>query len=146
MKQKLAQVLVVLAALVAVLGGCDTTPPTKDMMDAVNFGPKPDNYQEIIKDYLRNRLTDPTTAIIEFKAGPAHLYQKDTVVRDLQFGWAVCAMVNDKNTRGAYIGFYPAVYFIRNGKVVATNGGPSDGPVGGQFARRQCKELGYEAP
>ena len=146
MKQKLAQVLVVLAALAAVLGGCDTSPPTKDMMEAVNYGPKPDNYQEIIKEYLRNRLTDPTTAIVDFKAGPAHMYQKDTVVRDLQFGWAVCAMVNDKNTRGAYIGFYPAVYFIRNGKVVATNGGPSDGPVGGQFARRQCKELGYEAP
>ena len=146
MRHTLAQVLMVLAALAAVLGGCDTNPPTKEMMDAVNYGPKPDNYQEIIHDYLRNRLTDPTTAIVDFKAGPTQMYQKDAVVRDLQVGWAVCAMVNDKNTRGAYIGFYPAVYFIRNGKVVATNGGPSDGPVGGQFARRQCKELGYTAP
>ena len=145
MRQKLAQVLVA-AALAAVLGGCDTSPPTKEQMDAVNYGPKPDNYQEIIHDYLRNRLTDPTTAIVDFKAGPTQMYQKDAVVRDLQVGWAVCAMVNDKNTRGAYIGFYPAVYFIRNGKVVATNGGPTDSPVGGQFARRQCKELGYNAP
>jgi len=55
-------------------------------------------------------------------------------------------MVNDKNTRGAYSGFYPAVYFIRNGKVVASNGGPGDGPIGTQYARRQCKELGYVAP
>ena len=146
MRRTLAQVLVVLAALAAVLGGCDTSPPTKDQMDSMNYGPKPDNYQQIIHDYLRNRLTDPTTAIVDFKAGPTQLYKKDAVVRDLQFGWAVCAMVNDKNTRGAFIGFYPAVYFIRNGKVIATNGGPTDGPVGGQFARRQCKQLGYEAP
>ena len=133
-------------AMAAVLGGCDTSPPSKELRESVNYGPKPDNYQEIIRDYLRPRLTDPTAAIIDYKAGPTQFYQKDAVVRDLQFGWAVCTMVNDKNTRGAYTGFYPAVYFIRNGKVVASNGGPGDGPVGTQFARRQCKELGYNVP
>jgi hypothetical protein len=146
MRRTLAQVLVVLATSAVGLGGCDTSPPSKDEMDAVNYGPKPDNYQEIIRDYLRPRLTDPTAAIIDYKAGPTQMYQKDAVVRDLQFGWAVCAMVNDKNTRGAFTGFYPAVYFIRNGKVVASNGGPGDGPVGTQFARRQCEKLGYKAP
>jgi len=148
MQHTLAQVLVftMATAMAALLGGCDTSPPTKEQMEAVNYGPKPDNYQQIVHDYLRNRLTDPTAAIIDFKAGPTQMYQKDAVVRDLQFGWAVCAMVNDKNTRGAYTGFYPAVYFIRNGKVVASNGGPGDGPVGTQFARRQCKELGYAVP
>jgi len=136
----------VLTALAIALGGCDTTPPTKEEKESVNYGPKPDNYQDIVRDFLRPRLTDPIAAIIDYKAGPTQMYQKDAVVRDLQFGWAVCAMVNDKNTRGAYTGFYPAVYFIRDGKVVASNGGPGDGPVGTQFARRQCKELGYNAP
>ena len=135
-----------LGAATVLLGGCDTSPPTREQTESVNYGPKPDNYQQIVRDYLRNRLTDPTAAILDFKAGPTQMYQKDAVVRDLQFGWAVCAMVNDKNTRGAYTGFYPAVYFIRNGKVVASNGGPGDGPVGTQFARRQCKELGYAVP
>ena len=135
-----------LAAMALSIGGCDTSPPTKEEMESVNYGPKPDNYQQIIQDYLRNRLTDPTAAILDYKAGPTQLYQKDAVLRDLQFGWAVCVMVNDKNNRGAYTGFYPAVYFIRNGKVVAANGGPGDGPIGTQFARRQCKQLGYEAP
>src|SRR3970040_782890 len=112
MQHTLAQVLVftMATAMAALLGGCDTSPPTKEQMEAVNYGPKPDNYQQIVHDYLRNRLTDPTAAIIDFKAGPTQMYQKDAVVRDLQFGWAVCAMVNDKNTRGAYTGFYPAVY------------------------------------
>jgi len=145
MRHKLAQALV-LTALAVALGGCDTSPPSKEQRESVNYGPKPDNYQDIIRDYVRPRLTDPTAAIIDYKAGPNQMYQKDAVVREPQFGWAVCAMVNDKNTRGAYTGFYPAVYFIRDGKVVASNGGPGDGPVGTQFARRQCKELGYNAP
>jgi hypothetical protein len=135
-----------LAAMAILLGGCDTSPPTKEQIESVNYGPKPDDYQQIVRDYLRNRLTDPTAAIIDFKAGPTHLYQKSAVGRDVQFGWAVCTMVNDKNTYGAYTGFYPAVYFIRNDKVVAFNGGPGDGPVGTQFATRQCKELGYVVP
>ena len=146
MQRTLAQTLMVLTALAIALGGCDTTPPTKEEKESVNYGPKPDNYQDIVRDFLRPRLTDPIAAIIDYKAGPTQMYQKDAVVRDLQFGWAVCAMVNDKNTRGAYTGFYPAVYFIRDGKVVASNGGPGDGPVGTQFARRQCKELGYDVP
>ena len=148
MQRTFAQVLAftLAIAMAAVLGGCDTSPPTKEQRESVNYGPKPDDYQRIIRDYLRNRLTDPTAAIIDFKAGPTQLYQKDAAFRDLQFGWAVCTMVNDKNTQGAYTGFDPAVYFIRNGKVVAANGGPGDGPIGTQFARRQCKELGYEVP
>jgi hypothetical protein len=148
MRRTLALVLAfpALVAMAVLLGGCDTSPPTKQQVSSVDYGPKPDDYQQIIRDYLRNRFTDPTAAIIDFKAGPTQMYQKDAVVRDLQFGWAVCAMVNDKNTQGAYTGFYPAVYFIRNGNVVASNGGPGDGPIGTQFARRQCKELGYEVP
>ena len=148
MQRTLAQVLAfqVLAAMALLLGGCDTSPPTKEQLESVNYGPKPDNYQQIIRDFLRNRLTDPTAAILDFKAGPTEMYQKDTFVRDLQFGWAVCVMVNDKNTRGAYEGFNPGVYYIRNGKVVAHNGGPDDGPIGAKFAREQCKKLGYEVP
>ena len=135
-----------LVAMALLIAGCDTSPPSKQLVASVDYGPKPDNYQQIIRDYLRNRLTDPTAAIIDFKAGPTQMYQKDAAFRDLQFGWAVCTMVNDKNAQGAYTGFDPAVYFIRNGKVVAANGGPGDGPIGTQFARRQCKELGYEVP
>jgi hypothetical protein len=133
-------------AMSVLLIGCSTDPPTKEDMEAANYGPKPDNYQQIVRDFLRNRLTDPTAAIIDFKAGPTQMYQKDTMIRDLQVGWAVCVMVNDKNSRGAYQGFVPAVYYIRNGKVVVHNGGPDDTLVGVQFARRQCKQLGYDAP
>jgi hypothetical protein len=148
MQRTLALFLAIIgsAAMTILLEGCSTAPPTKEEREAVNYGPKPDNIEQIVRDYLRYRLNDPTAAIIEFKAGPTQLYQKDTVIRDLQFGWAVCAMINDKNSRGAYDGFTPGVYFIRNGKVIARNGGPDDGPIGAKYARDQCKELGYAVP
>jgi len=138
--------VLVLCAAALLITGCSTKPPTKEEREAVNYGPRPDNYEQIVRDYLRNRLTDPTAALIEFKAGPTQLYQRDSVIRNLQFGWAVCVMINDKNTRGAYDGYHAGVYYIRNGKVVAANGGPDDGPIGAKFAREQCKELGYEVP
>jgi len=138
--------VLVLCAAALLITGCSTKPPTKEEREAVNYGLRPDNYEQIVRDYLRNRLTDPTAALIEFKAGPTQLYQRDSVIRDLQFGWAVCVMINDKNTRGAYDGYRAGVYYIRNGKVVAANGGPDDGPIGAKFAREQCKELGYEVP
>lgn len=138
--------ILALGAAILLATACSTRPPTKEEREAVNYGPRPDNYEQIVRDYLRNRLIDPTSALIEFKAGPTQLYQRDSVVRDLQFGWAVCVMVNDKNSRGAYDGYRAAVYFMRNGKIVAANGGPDDGLVGVKFARDQCKELGYEVP
>lgn len=146
MRNAQALAILLLPAMAILLGGCDTSPPTKEERESVNYGPKPDNYQQIIRDYLRNRLTDPTAAIIDFKAGPTHMYQKSAAGRDVQFGWAVCTMVNDKNTYGAFTGFSPAVYFIRNGKVEAANGGPGDELIGTHFATRQCKELGYVVP
>jgi hypothetical protein len=138
--------ILALGAMAVTLGGCHTNPPTQEEVKAFDYGPKPENYEQIVRDYLRYKLTDPTAAIVEFKAGPGKLVQRDTVIRDQQVGWAVCAMVNDKNTRGAYAGFRPAVYFIRHGKVVAHNGGWDDGPVGAKYAREQCKTLGYEVP
>jgi len=135
-----------LCAAALLITGCSTAPPTKEQRESVDYGPRPDNYEQIVRDYLRNRLTDPTTALVEFKAGPTQLYQRDTVVRDLQFGWAVCVLTNDKNARGAYDGYRTGVYFIRNGKVVAANGGPGDSPLGAGYARDQCKTLGYEVP
>jgi len=43
---------------------------------------------------------------------------------------------------GAYDGFYPMVFFIREGKIVAINGGEQDNIIGARFARAGCNELG----
>src|SRR5258708_14755274 len=101
-------------------------PPTQSEMAAYESGPRPDNYEKLIRDYLFNKLLDPDNAIVEFKAGPKQLFQQETALRPLQYGWGVCVWINDKNTRGAYDGPYPMVFFIRDGKIVAVNGGSPD--------------------
>lgn len=122
--------------------GCDTT-VTKAEMDTADYGPAPRNYQDEIKGYLGLRLTDPKTAIVEFRAGPQKLYNRGTPVRGEQYGWGVCVWVNDKNKAGAYDGFYPMTFVLRNEKIVAVNGGPDDANIiGAKYAREQCERLG----
>jgi hypothetical protein len=68
------------------------------------------------------------------------------VLRDRQYGWDVCVMINDKDRRGAYEGFNPMVPYIREGKVVAANGDGLERAAGVRYAHAQCRELGYEVP
>jgi hypothetical protein len=135
MKRFLPIALVLLAA-------CNTK-VTKEEMDTASYGPAPVNYQAEIRGYLSLRLTDPKAAIVEFRAGPQKLFNRGTPVRGEQYGWGVCVWVNDKNKAGAYDGFYPMSFVIREEKIVHVNGGPDDANViGAKYAREQCAQLG----
>jgi hypothetical protein len=130
-------------AATAALAACQVPPVTKQEAGAVNYGPRPAHWQEEIRSYLNLRLTDPKTALVEFRTEPRQFFQRSVGPEPQQYGWAVCVWVNDKNRQGAYDGFYPMTFFIRNEKIVAVNSGPDNfGPVGATYARRQCKELG----
>ena len=141
--QRIATILAILClgTATALTGGCKT-PPNQTEMQAYEYGPRPENYEKLIRDYLWPKLLDPGNAIVEFKAGPARLFQQDTGLRSLRYGWAVCVWINDKNTRGAYDGPYPMAFFIRDGKIVAVNGGADDNIIGWRYARKDCNELG----
>src|SRR5436190_23419486 len=112
----------------ALLAACNTK-VTKEEMDTANYGPAPLAYQAEIRSYLSLRLTDPKDAIVEFRAGPQQLYNRGTPVRGEQYGWGVCVWVNDKNRSGAYDGFYPMSFILRNEKIVAVNGGSDDANI-----------------
>ena len=131
----------VFAALIA--SGCDTSPVRQNEANMVQYGPKPNYWQDSVRSYLKLRLVDPTAAIIEFRTQPQQLYQRKVGLRDTQYGWAVCVWVNDKNREGHFDGFYPMTFFIREEKIVAVNNGPDDfGIIGATYAREQCKQLG----
>ncbi len=130
--------IVFACALAALAAGCKA-PPTQEQKSAVDYGPKPENYEAIIKEYMRTRV-NMEGVIFEFRGGPKPLYQQDTVLRPLQYGWGVCVFVHDK--RGSAFESYPMGFFIRNGVIVGTNGGPDDNLIGRKFALRDCEELG----
>lgn len=133
--------IVCIGAAAAFAGGCKS-PPTQEEMIKYDYGPRPTDYEKLIRDYLSPKLSDPTSSIIEFKAGPRELFQQDTALRPIQYGWGVCVWVNERNSRGAYEGPYPIVFFIRDAKIVAVNGGAGDNVIGWRYARTGCNELG----
>lgn len=134
--------LLPIALALSLAAGCDTT-VTKAEMQTADYGPRPLHFQQEIKSYLGLRLTDPKDAIVEFRAGPTQIYNRGTPVRGEQYGWGVCVWVNDKNKAGAYEGFYPMSFVLRNEKIVAVNGGPDDANIiGSRYAREQCERLG----
>jgi hypothetical protein len=134
MKQAWPAMLLILAACV--------TPVTKEEMATADYGPKPLAYQDEIKSYLSLRLTDAKSAVVEFRTEPKMLYQRGTPVRGEQYGWGVCVWINDKNKQGAYDGFYPMTFILRNEKIVAANGGADDNVIGATYAREQCERMG----
>ena len=134
--------LLIAVVLALVLAGCDTT-VKKSEVESVDYGPRPQHFQAAIKDYLKIRLRDPAAAVVEFRAGPQQLYQRETPLRRAQFGWALCIWVNDKNKQGAFEGFYPMTVMIRDEKIEHVNGGPDDDNlVGNRYAREHCEQLG----
>ena len=128
------------------LAGCQSQPLTREQIAALDYGPRPEDYEKTVREYLRPRLSEPNFALVEFKAGPSPLYQGETLSLQRQYGWAVCVMVNDRDPRGAYLGFYPMVVYIREGKVVAADGGGLERAAGLRYAHAQCKQLGYDVP
>ncbi|HEY7674977.1 MAG TPA: hypothetical protein VH867_07110 [Burkholderiales bacterium] len=142
--KRIATLLAILCmGFAALLGGCKTPPtPTQEEMRAFDYGPRPENHEQLIRDYLKSRLTDPLNAIVEFRAGPKELYQPKTTVRPLQYGWGVCVWITDKNTSGSYDSPYPMAFYIRDGKIVTVNGGEDDNIIGWRYARDGCNKLG----
>ena len=125
----------------ALLAACDTT-VKKEETAGLDYGPKPTRWREEIKSYLDLRLTNAKESVVEFRSEPKQLYQRDTLLRERQYGWATCVWVNEMKD-GKLSGFYPMTVFIREEKIVAVNNGPDDfSLIGSRLAREQCAQLG----
>src|SRR5215471_7090371 len=81
LSRRLAAALVMLASLAA----CQSPPLTPEEIAALDYGPRPQNYEQIVRNFLQPQMNDPTFALIEIKAGPAPLYQTDTLSRERQY-------------------------------------------------------------
>ena len=134
MKKSLLVQKSLLVLMLALLAGCDTT-VTKEETAGLDYGPKPSRWREEIKSYLDLRLSNPKESVVEFRSEPKQLYQRDTLVRERQYGWATCVWVNEMKD-GKLSGFYPMTVFMREEKIVAVNGGPDENSfVASRYAR-----------
>ena len=122
------------------LAGCETV--TKDALQEIDYGPRPTTWRKQILDYLSPRMPDARSAEISFPVPPKANYQRETLLRDRHWGWAVCVHVNENHAEGAEDP-YAVTFFFRGEKMVFVNGGPGDkNPIGSGYARTQCRDLG----
>ena len=111
MQTKIALVIVML-----LLCGCAVR--TQEEIYALDYGPYPDNYQELVKKCAFGHLIDPYSAYYEFQGLPTQQYKGAGLLADEAYGWGGVVAINAKNRLGGYAGRAYFQYIIRYGNVI----------------------------
>lgn len=96
--------------------GCVHSPGPADLASA-DYGPKPENYEETIKNVFTSKLRDPSSAQWNFGAP----YQGYAIASPIQggyvqgYGWFLDVGLNAKNGFGGYTGFQNYRLFYSHG-------------------------------
>lgn len=122
-------VLHLLPAILVVISGCVATQPTTSsskpssksiaaQVDIANadFGPYPNDYEALIKQWAATGLKDPESA----RYGRISKPRKEWMVESLKpfYGYSVCVDINAKNAYGGYTGAQKFWFMFRDGKIV----------------------------
>ena len=108
-------------ASLILLSACATSPPLTE--NEIDPGPYPSNYEDIIRQHLKQTLFDPDSLRDLSVPAPTKLLVKsnyrDFGIREGQYVYE-CKYVwyNAKNQMGGYTGKKPHIFWIRNGTVV----------------------------
>ena len=106
-----------LASLFVVfLSACSTLPSPNQEQNA-DYGPYPENYEEIAKGYLMAELRDPPSVEIGDITKPKKQWIGDKIT-GVKYGYLVCAQVNSKTLLGKMTGFRSDALLIRDGVVI----------------------------
>jgi len=92
--------------------------PTETEIENADYGTYPENWEEIIKDFMATILKDPYSAQYRFKKEPIKSFESGKDLASTKFYYLVLAMINAKNSYGGYVGEVLFVFHIRNGKVI----------------------------
>jgi len=95
--------------------------PTSEEIQSADYGPYPDNYEDVIKSYYSRSLFDPYSAIYTFDMSPRKGWASG--MSGASYGWVVCGTLNGKNRYGGYVGAKPIYVMIRYGSVAMAEEG-----------------------
>lgn len=102
--------------LLGALSGC-ATPPTAQELARLDYGPYPDNYEQIVRAYFDRNLKDPSS--LQLRDGiPAPTQAWSKFMGDLKAGYKICVTYNAKNSYGAYTGYSTEYFLIKNGEII----------------------------
>lgn len=104
-----------IALFTLILVGC-AAPPTQDQISSAYYGDKPDDYQEMIKGYIKATLKDPDSAKFTWLNDPKkgwYMWRGKT-----KYGWVVCVAVNAKNSYGGYTGNKAYYHLLQGNNII----------------------------
>lgn len=109
--------------MIGLLSGCATAPPppiAPEVVATLDYGPRPDNYQELIKRYFAQTLHDPASARFRFGEPYTGYLQQGLLLggRVQQAGYFVDVWVQAKMPSGEYTPEKHLVVLIKNGEVL----------------------------
>lgn len=91
--------------------------PTPAELSSADYGPYPENYEEIVKQGMMTQLYDPYSAQYMFQGTPEKKYLSRPL-QDVIYGWGGFVLINAKNRMGGYVGATRFYYLIKNGHLV----------------------------
>jgi len=105
-------------ALITILfvSACVNLPSPTQEKEA-DYGPFPDNYQDIAKDYLMSELRDPSSIEIKQISEPIKQWIGDKFT-GIKYGYLVCVEVNSKNLLGNLSGLRSDALLMRDDVVI----------------------------
>lgn len=92
--------------------------PTKTEINKANYGKKPVNYENLVKEKMKDTLKDPDSAKYKFNREPSKMWIVNPYGDGHLFGWGTCGEINAKNSYGGYTGFQRYFYFFQENKMV----------------------------
>jgi hypothetical protein len=124
-----------LVLLAAILSACAAA-PTQDELARADYGAYPENFKDIIGQYVSSRLKDPDSAQFRYQNYPKPGYSR---LGGMKFGYVVCVAINAKNSFGGYTGYHANYFMIKDGVIIDAMMG-SSGDYGDILPATACKK------
>ncbi|MFM5589154.1 hypothetical protein [Aeromonas salmonicida] len=83
---------------------------------SADYGVYPENYQDMIKQYMSTHLKDPYSAKYSQFTAPKkeHAMENHKAI----YGHSSCVLINAKNSYGAYTGDHLYWFFFKDGEII----------------------------
>jgi hypothetical protein len=117
-----------ISAIILGVTGCQVPwmQPSAAALAAADYGPFPENYESLLKEYIRTNFFDPYSVQDLKIQQPVKGWIKEPAIQGghFHFGYLLTFECNAKNRQGGYVGLKTSQVFIRDSKVQDIPPGP----------------------
>jgi hypothetical protein len=126
-RKQIMRLVLTLVSVLLILSGCAApTGPSGKEPSISDAGPYPSDSRQIMLQFLRTKLKDPSSAQVDMVGNTKFMTVKHSMLGPGGYGWGICADVNAKNSFGAFTGFRKWFVLWREGRIVLSYGDLGD--------------------